>query len=195
MKFSILEEVEKEEELLIKEKEWMDKFLSYEKEFGYNLMKLEMGDLKYYSHSEETKKKISTVNKGKPSPLKGRKLSEEHRKNISEALKGVNTWTKGGVPWNKGVPCTEERKKKISSANKGKPSHWKGKKLSEEHKAKMSETRSGEGNPKAVMTWEKVREVRKRYKEGGITQKQLAEEYGVSNGCIKGILQNRTWKE
>lgn len=41
-----------------------------------------------------------------------------------------------------GMPCTEQTKQKISNANKGKPSHNKGKSLSDEQKAKISATLS-----------------------------------------------------
>jgi len=37
-------------------------------------------------------------------------------------------------------------------------------------------------------------EYRKQYKDGGATQKQLAEKYGVSRCCIKQIVQNKSYK-
>lgn len=94
----------------------------------------------------------------------GKHHSEETRKKISESLKG-------NIPWNKGRPCTEEAKKKISKANKGKLSGEKhplfgkprseemkrkqsiamrGRKLTEEHKRKISENHahiSGKDHP------------------------------------------------
>ncbi len=83
--------------------------------------------------------------------LIGRKHSEETKKLISDKKKGK-----------KSVPCSEEKKKKISIANKGKKGRWnkggtgyapwnkgltggtswnKGKKLSPEHRAKLSEAK------------------------------------------------------
>lgn len=51
-------------------------------------------------HSEETKIKMSLVSKGKPKPwLKGRKLSEEHKKKLSDAKKGKPSWNKGIKMW------------------------------------------------------------------------------------------------
>ena len=82
--------------------------------------------------SEETKRKLSEVNKGKivseetrkkiSETSKGKTLSEEHIKKISEA--------------NKGHAVSEETKRKLSEAHKGKT-------LSEENKRKLSEVRKG----------------------------------------------------
>ena len=41
---------------------------------------------------------------------------------------------------------------------------------------------------------EQVREIRKIYKHGGITQKQIAEQYGVSRHTITDLLDGTTWK-
>ena len=61
--------------------------------------------------SEEFKRKISEVNKGKTSNRKGVILSEETKRKISEAQKG-NTNTLGKT-------LSEEHKRKLSEANKG----------------------------------------------------------------------------
>ena len=56
-------------------------------EFGYN--KSSGGESNSgFHHSEETKKKMSEANKGKPTWCKGKHLSEEIRKKMSEAHKG-----------------------------------------------------------------------------------------------------------
>lgn len=87
-----------------------------------------------YTHSEETKRKMSDARKCKKHSeewgrnisegLKGRKLSEEHKRKLSDAKKGK-----------KRQPLSEEVKLKISEAKKGKP----GKPTSEETKRKLSE--------------------------------------------------------
>lgn len=64
---------------------------------------------------------------GFTSPLSGRKLTEEHKQNISKSLKGRECPTKGKTLPTKGKPRSEETKKKISDANKGRPSNKKGK--------------------------------------------------------------------
>ena len=82
--------------------------------------------------SEETKRKLSEVNKGRivseetrkkiSETSKGKTLSEEHKRKLSEA--------------NKGHAVSEETKRKLSEAHKGNT-------LSEEHKRKLSEVRKG----------------------------------------------------
>ena len=57
-------------------------------------------------HSEETRKKMSDAKIGKPSPRKGKHLSEEHKKNISESSKGKK--------------MSEEARKKMAESKKGK---------------------------------------------------------------------------
>ena len=55
---------------------------------------------------------------------------------------------KGNVPWNKSVPCREETKQKIGDANRGKHSNL-GRKCTDEHKRKLSESHKG------ITTWNK----------------------------------------
>lgn len=63
----------------------------------------------WYSHSKETKQKISDGNKGKSRPH-----SEETKKKISKSLKGrVPTWLKDKPAHNKGIPHSEETKQKL----------------------------------------------------------------------------------
>jgi hypothetical protein len=82
-----------------------------------------------WSHSEETKLKISKANKGRTSHRKGKKLSEEHKKKIGEANKISQL----------GKEISEETRQKIreSSYRRGKPGTMKGRKHTEETKAKM----------------------------------------------------------
>lgn len=98
----------------------------------------------YYNRPPEeliflTMKEHNKLHKaGKPSGMKGKKLSEEAKKKVSEALKGK-----------KRAPCSEETKKKISEANKGKNKGnqaFKGKHHSEETKRKLSEANKGKNN-------------------------------------------------
>src|SRR3990167_8440591 len=82
-------------------------------------------------HTAETKRKIGLANS---IALKGKKLSEEHKRRMSLALKGrifsketlkkMSEANKGrflGIaPWNKGKRWSEETKKKMSESHKGK---------------------------------------------------------------------------
>ena len=49
--------------------------------------------------------------------------------------------------------------------------------------------------PGAKLTVEKVREIRRRYAAGGISQEKLAKEYGVTLLSIGNIIRGKTWKE
>jgi DNA-binding XRE family transcriptional regulator len=52
----------------------------------------------------------------------------------------------------------------------------------------------GERNVSSRLTEDKVLDIRRRYKAGGISQYALAAEYGVSQTTIKDITRGRTWK-
>ena len=122
--------------------------------------------------SEETKRKLSEVNKGK-------KLSEEHKRKLSEARKGKPSGhlgkkhseeTKRKIVatrrLNGSYKVSEETKRKISEAQKGKPKSeetrkkmseaQKGRKISEEHKRKMSEAHKGKPSPTKGKHWKLV---------------------------------------
>lgn len=74
-------------------------------------------------------------------PRKGYKQTEEHRKKLSELKKGK---PRNGSPEN--WKHAESTKKLISEANKGKPSPLKGSKLSEDHVRKLSNIRKEKPN-------------------------------------------------
>ena len=89
--------------------------------------------------SDDTRKKISEANKGRPSPMKGVTLSEETRRKISEAKKGhivTDETRRKMAEAMKGKHHTDETRQKISEAMKGK----KRKPFTEEHRRKMSES-------------------------------------------------------
>ena len=65
-------------------------------------------------HTDEAKLKMSKVHKGKKYRL-GKHHTEEAKRHMSEAMKGKN---KGKTPWNKGKRLSEEHKQKVSNAFK-----------------------------------------------------------------------------
>jgi group I intron endonuclease len=73
---------------------------------GYNLTD-GGGGIYGHKHSEETRRKLSEVKKGK----KRGPVSEEAKKKMSEALKGK-------IPWSKGKTLSEETRRKMSEAKK-----------------------------------------------------------------------------
>lgn len=93
-------------------------------------------------HSEELKQKLSFLYKGKPSPLRGKPLSEEHKKKLSESHKGQTLSLEQRSRLSKsltGKPRSEETKQKISQSKKGKP-------FSELHRRALSESHLGKSN-------------------------------------------------
>ena len=108
-----------------------------------------------FKHSEETKRRISEIQKGKPKyGLRGKHLSEETRRKLSEAHKGhvvseetrrkiseVSKVNLKGNKNNKGYHHSDETKNKMSEAHKGK-CH------SEETKAKIGAANKGNTNNK-----------------------------------------------
>jgi hypothetical protein len=99
--------------------------------------------LKGKPRPKEVCEKISQSNRGRLSPRKGIKCSEETKRRISEAKKGEKNPMFGKHPVNFGISLSDEIKQKLSKALKGRISPNKGKVFSEEHRKKLSEARIG----------------------------------------------------
>lgn len=54
---------------------------------------------------------------------------------------------------------------------------------------------SGESHGMAIVNTKQVRDIRRRYRKGGITQQRLADEYGLKQTTISQIVLNRVWKQ
>lgn len=141
------------------EKELIEEYNSTDRKYGYNLRdgglngKMSESTKKILAEkatgrvfSEETRRKISESNKGKPGPMLGKKHSEESKRKISEGTRGEknpNYGKRGELSPMWGKHLSEETKNKIGDANRGK-------KHTEEAKQKMSEGHkkySGENHP------------------------------------------------
>lgn len=64
-----------------------------------------------------------------------------------------------------------------------------------DHMRIVSHTQNCCRGKNAKLTWEKVREIRLRYKAEKITQAKLAAEYGVNKSNISLVVTNKAWKE
>lgn len=62
-------------------------------------------------------------------------------------------------------------------------------------KVKVQEGRkfSDEFNPSRKLTQSEVDDIRSRYKDGNVFQRELAEEYGVTRANISLIIRGKTW--
>jgi len=56
-------------------------------------------------------------------------------------------------------------------------------------------TNAGEMSPVAKITWKIAEEIRKRYASSNVTMEVLSQDYGVSNECIREVLQGDTWND
>lgn len=195
--FSILKECLLEE-LQYWEEYYINLYESYKPENGYNKDRFSNGSkcrsektvnkmkekraLQVFS--EETKRKISESHKGKKHSKEhiekirvksvGRKHSEETRNKMREKrAKQV---------------FSDETKRKISESRKGK-------KASTETKQKFSEKRKGEDNSNSKLTWEQIREIRRKYVPRKYTQVMLSREYSVGVKCIQDIILRIHWKQ
>lgn len=52
----------------------------------------------------------------------------------------------------------------------------------------------GEKNPNSKLTERQVKDIRNRYKQGGIYQRQLGAEFGVSQAQIGLIVNRKSWR-
>lgn len=116
-----------------------------------------------FTHSEETRKKLSEANSGENHPMYGKHPSEEAKKKMSKAKSGKNN------P-NYGKKLSKETKKKMSKARSGENHYFFGKHHSEETKKKISKTKSGENNP----NWKNYARIIKTGKN-----KQNKQEYAI----------------
>lgn len=130
-------------------------------------------------HSEETKNKISENCKG----MLGKFHSEKTKEKMRE------TWNRKNS-----LNPPRERNIKIKKKNKARNEPKKRTSLAEDHKKRISESLSGEKSNKAILTWEKVREIRKEYEEEQISQQKLADKYKVSRSCVQAIVDKKSWK-
>ncbi|WP_010291312.1 NUMOD3 domain-containing DNA-binding protein [Kurthia massiliensis] len=120
--------------------------------------------------------------------LKGKKLSDDHKRKLSEAHKGkkLSDETKHKLSEiNKGNHHTEETKKKMRENN---IKFWKGKKLSEDHKRKLSE--SHKGNHHSEETRQKMSENSGKAKKVVLYQtntNEVLSVYTTRKECTKWV--------
>lgn len=156
-----------------------------------------------YIHTDETKKKLSEINKGK-------KLSEEVKKKIGiastgrlhteETKKKISILNKG-KQFRLGIELSEDHKKKISNSLLGHTGAMKGKYHTNEAKEKISKAnkgrviseewknRIGNSNSKTVLQYDKQGNFIREW----ISTKEVERELKICNGdigkCCKGKLK------
>lgn len=71
---------------------------------------------------------------------------------------------------------------------------WANPDMNWEDRRRLGTDITGEKNSQAVLTWDKVREIR-RLKREGVTFDALTEKFRASSSCIQNVVYNITWKE
>jgi|WetSurSiteA1Bulk_404760.scaffolds.fasta_scaffold11826_2 group I intron endonuclease len=149
-------------------------------------------------HSEETKRKISEINKGrKHSEETKKKMSESHKgKKLSEEtikkLSGKNNPFYGKKHSDK---TRDIISKKLKGKFSGKNNPFYGKKHSDETKLKISITQSGEKSNKAKLKKENVIEILDLYYNQNFSIKEIFDNYsfGICQSQISGIVHGKYW--
>ena len=161
----IIEQCVDEEQLSNREIFWINFFDARNRLKGYNIT--EGGDGN------------STICKGY---WLNKKLSDEHRKNISKYHADVNG-EKNPMFGKTRSASFKENLRLIKT----------GIKYSAECKLKQSIKRKGEKNPNAKLTNEVVLSIRNEYKNN-LNMEDLGRRYNVNRQCIWKIIHNYTWK-
>lgn len=162
---------------------------------GYNLSEGGCGGIP----CEESRRRMSEAQKGKPSTFKGKHHSEESRRKLSEAQKKYV----GEKHQRYGMHHTEESKRKMSEARKkyvGEKHPFYGKHHSEETKRKISEAnkvlQSGEKNPfyGKHHSEETIRKLSKQILQYTIDGNFVREWISLSECTKNGFIQSSVWR-
>jgi len=122
-KYEIIETIHDINQLLIREKWWIDNTECYKGEIGFNVSRDPVANMRGRKHSLKTRQKLSLSHKGI-------KLSQEHKNNISSS--------------NTGRKVSESTRQKIGLAQKGK-------KISKKQRENMSSSHMGKCPPNETM--------------------------------------------
>ncbi len=99
-----------------------------------------------------------------------------------------------------GRKLSEEHKRKISESRQGEKNPMFGKKCSEEHKQKIRESNQGEKGNNAKLTELQARFIltvkttRKNHMNSDFKQQELANYFEVGVRCIKHVMEQSSWK-
>lgn len=146
--------------------------------------------------SRKTRSKISKANKGNVAWNKNIPVSEEMKKHLSEINKGKPSYVRTSKTIEKqrkarkNYVVSDETRKKLSESHKGQPGYWTGKHRSEETKKKLSEAAKGQpgywtGKKRYTATILKMSKANKGKKLSEETKKKISE--GLKRSYANGI--------
>ena len=187
--FQIIETIDNFDTIAIREQHWIDFYKTYAKDGnGYNLLQFVDG---HNMHSAETKKKLSKLHTPKNHPMHGRNHSDASKKQISDSR--IGKYGGKNCP-SYGKPCPDHVKQATIKSNKNRV----GETHTEEHKLKIANScqgkNAGSNHGLATFTEELVLEIRTKHEKGGVTQKELAQEFNTTINQIGKIVRYERWK-
>jgi len=167
--FSVVE-ICSEVDLLSRELYFMQKYKSFLRKFGFNLVNNPIRK----THSEETKLKLSKKRIGCLNPFYGKEHSKEAKEKISRFSCGKNN------PFY-GRKHTSESKEKISKSSKSRTHP-----LSSREKVSRN-------NPRRKFTDSQITKIRHLCKQGNFTQATIANLYNTDSGTISRIKNKKIY--
>lgn len=120
-----------------------------------------------------------------------------HIENMQHAVKIGLVNNKGENHPNYGKHPSEETKRKMSNNHlyiRGEKHAMYGKHHTEETKRKMSEIHKGEKSSNHILTEKQVKEIKNLIIENKLTQRKIAEVYGVSDNTVSMIKLGQRWE-
>ena len=196
--FEILEYVKDKHKLILCEQKWFDKVKPYDHNIGYNICRI-AGSSLGVRHTDEMKANLSKA-------IKGRKLSDQAKRNISLSKMGEKNPMYGYI-------YSERQRKQKSLANTGEKNPFYDKKHTKETREKMSKSGKGKNSgpkteehldkikksmieskrKKSSLDKEKVLEMRRLRKEGKKII-EIAKMFSISAGHAGKICRKEIWK-
>jgi len=163
-----IDDAENADELNQKERYWIAYYKSDNPEYGYNMNEGGLGA----RHTEETKRKISELRKGKKMPPH----SPETRRKMSESLKGKTAWNKGLIFAVKTPKPPKPKRIKIPKP----PKILKGKQIGEKH----HKNTTSEATALQIKVDIKA----------GLRICEIMRKHGVTKSVVSNIKHGYSWK-
>lgn len=198
----LIEKFDTAQEALDKEESWIVFYNSRDREIGYNIATGGSAPMLGRTLSQESRDKMSVSRQGDKNHNYGKHLSEDTRNKLSEANTGKTLTEEHKqklLASHVGIPRTEETKQKISESQSGENHSQFGTHRSDETKNRISTSsiglRANEKHPQAKLNWNTVRSIRSDHSLLGLSNRELAIKYSLSDATISRIVNNKAWVE
>ena len=133
--------------------------------------------------NEETRQKLIIFQNSPEQIMRQSKNMRQRHLDNPGFLGKINT----GNQYTKGRKLSEDHKKKLSD-------HFTGRFVSEETRKKIGKDHAGEKSTSAKLTEKQVLEIREKYVPQKYGYVKLAREYNVNDETIRSIIKRKSWK-